>query len=144
MVERSISPVLRRLAGQYPVVTLTGRRQRGKTTLVRSVFSDKSHVSLEDPDTRRYAIDDPRGFLAQHVRGAILDETQRVPELASYLQGMFDADPQPGRFLLTGSHQFELMTQVSQSLAGRTAVLRLLPKALLKSMTTCRRHSTAY
>jgi hypothetical protein len=130
MIERNIAPVLRRLASQYPVITLTGPRQSGKTTLARSVFSDKSYVTLEDPDTRRYATDDPRGFLAQHVRGAILDEIQRVPELASYLQGMVDADPQPGRFILTGSHQFELMTQVSQSLAGRTAVLRLLPFTL--------------
>jgi predicted AAA+ superfamily ATPase len=130
MIERNIAPVLRRLASQYPVITLTGPRQSGKTTLARSVFPGKSYVTLEDPDTRRYATDDPRGFLAQHVRGAILDEIQRVPELASYLQGMVDADPQPGRFILTGSHQFELMTQVSQSLAGRTAVLRLLPFTL--------------
>jgi predicted AAA+ superfamily ATPase len=74
MIERNIAPVLRRLASQYPVITLTGPRQSGKTTLARSVFSDKSYVTLEDPDTRRYATDDPRGFLAQHVRGAILDE----------------------------------------------------------------------
>ncbi len=130
MIERNIAPVLQRLATQYPVITLTGPRQSGKTTLAKSLFADKPYVSLEDPDTRRYATDDPRGFLAQYAQGAIFDEIQRVPELASYLQGMVDADPQPGRFILTGSHQFELMTQVSQSLAGRTAVLRLLPFTL--------------
>jgi predicted AAA+ superfamily ATPase len=130
MIERNIAPLLKQLASQYPVVTLTGPRQSGKTTLAKSLFSDKPYVTLEDPDTRRYAIDDPRGFLAQYAQGAILDEIQRAPELASYLQGMVDDNPQPGRFILTGSHQFELMTQVSQSLAGRTAVLRLLPFTL--------------
>jgi len=130
MIERNIAPVLRRLAGRYPVLTLTGPRQSGKTTLARSLFSEKPYVTLEDPDTRRFATEDPRGFLAQYMRGAVLDEIQRAPEIASYLQGMVDADPQPGRFILTGSHQFELMSQVSQSLAGRTSVLRLLPFTL--------------
>lgn len=130
MIERDIAPVLRRLAGQYPVLTLTGPRQSGKTTLARSLFPDKPYLTLEDPDTRRFAQEDPRGFLAQHGAGAIFDEIQRAPELASYLQGIVDAAPAPGRFILTGSHQFELMTQVSQSLVGRTAVLRLLPFTL--------------
>jgi hypothetical protein len=130
MIERDIVPTLRRLASRYPVVTLTGPRQSGKTTLARSLFFDKPYVTLEDPDTRRFAKDDPRGFLAQYAEGAVLDEIQRAPEIASYLQGMVDADPRPGRFILTGSYQFELMSQVSQSLAGRTAVLRLLPFTL--------------
>lgn len=130
MIERNITPVLQHLASQYPVVTLTGPRQSGKTTLAKSLFFDKPYVTLEDPDTRLYAADDPRGFLAQYAEGAILDEIQRAPQLASYLQGIVDANPRPGRFILTGSHQFELMTQVSQSLAGRTAVLRLLPFTL--------------
>jgi len=130
MIERNIAPVLLQLATQYPVITLTGPRQSGKTTLTRRLFSDKPYVTLEDPDTRRYASEDPRGFLMQYERGAILDEIQRAPELTSYLQGMVDTDPRPGRFVLTGSHQFELMSQVSQSLAGRTAVLRLLPFTL--------------
>ncbi len=130
MIERNITPVLRRLASKYPVITLTGPRQSGKTTLAKSLFSDKPYVTLEDPDTRRYAIDDPRGFLSDYAQGGIFDEIQRAPELVSYLQGMVDTNPQPGRFILTGSHQFELMTQVSQSLAGRTAVLRLLPFTL--------------
>lgn len=130
MIERTITPLLRQLARQYPVITLTGPRQSGKTTLAKSLFAGKPYVTLEDPDMRRFAAEDPRGFLATYQHGAIFDEIQRAPELASYLQGMVDADPQPGRFILTGSHQFELMTQVSQSLAGRTAVLRLLPFTL--------------
>jgi hypothetical protein len=130
MIQRNIAPALQHLASQYPVITLTGPRQSGKTTLARSLFADKPYVTLEDPDVRRFATDDPRGFLAGYPQGAIFDEIQRAPELTSYLQGMVDADPQPGRFILTGSHQFELMTQVSQSLAGRTAVLRLLPFTL--------------
>lgn len=130
MIRRNITPVLQRLASQYPVITLTGPRQSGKTTLAKTQFSDKPYVTLEDPDQRRFATEDPRGFLAAYQQGAIFDEIQRAPELSSYLQGMVDANAQPGRFILTGSHQFELMTQVSQSLAGRTAVLRLLPFTL--------------
>ena len=118
MIQRNIAPILRQLASQYPVVKLTGPRQSGKTTLAKSLFPNKPYLSLEDPDTRLYATDDPRGFLAQYAQGAILDEIQRAPDLTSYLQSMVDADPRPGRFILTGSHQFELMTQVSQSLAA--------------------------
>ena len=127
MISRDIQPLFEQLARQYPVVTLTGPRQSGKTTLAKSVFPNKPYVTLEDPDTRRFAIDDPRGFLAGLHGGAILDEIQRAPELSSYLQGMVDEDPSPGRFVLTGSQQFELMQGVTQSLAGRTAILRLLP-----------------
>jgi len=130
MIERAITPVLVSLARQYPVVTLTGPRQSGKSTLARMVFSDKPYVTLEDPDVRRFAVDDPRGFLSDFPDGAVFDEIQRAPHLPSYLQGMVDADARAGRFILTGSHQFELMTQVSQSLAGRTAILRLLPFTL--------------
>lgn len=130
MIQRDIAPVVRQRAAAYPAVTLTGPRQSGKTTLCRALFPNKPYVSLEDPDQRRLAIDDPRGFLAGLAGGAILDEIQRAPELPSYLQGMIDADPTPGRFILTGSQQFELMSSVSQSLAGRTAVLRLLPFSL--------------
>lgn len=130
MIARNIAPVLQRLANQYPVITLTGPRQSGKTTLAKTIFPDKPYVTLEDPDVRRYASDDPRGFLGDHAQGAVFDEIQRAPELPSYLQGMVDANPQPGRFILTGSQQFELMTQVTQSLAGRTGVLRLLPFTL--------------
>lgn len=127
MVPRAIQPLFEKLASQYPVVTLTGPRQSGKTTLARAVFPALPYVSLEDPDVRRFALEDPRGFFADLPGGAILDEIQRAPELTSYLQGLVDEDSRPGQYILTGSQQFELMRGVSQSLAGRTAVLRLLP-----------------
>ena len=133
MIQRDITPLLASLSAQYPALTLTGPRQSGKTTLARQVFADKPYVSLEDPDVRRFALEDPRGFLGQYPDGAILDEFQRAPELPSYLQTLIDADPTPGRFILTGSQQFELMRNVSQSLAGRTALLRLLPFSLAET-----------
>lgn len=130
MTPRSIRPLFERLATQYPVVTLTGPRQSGKTTLAKSLSPGKPYVTLEDPDIRRFALEDPRGLLSAYQQGAVLDEIQRAPELTSYLQSMVDSDPTPGRFILTGSQQFELMQGVTQSLAGRTAVLRLLPFSL--------------
>lgn len=111
---------------QYPIVTLTGPRQSGKTTLARATF-DLPYVNLEAPDRRRFAQEDPRGFLAGYPTGAILDEVQRVPELASYLQERVDEVKRPGQYLLTGSHNFVIREQLSQSLAGRTALLTLLP-----------------
>jgi len=133
MIERDIAAALLGLSRQYPVVTLTGPRQSGKSTLAKMLFPGKPFVSLEEPDVRRFATEDPRGFLSGYVDGAVFDEIQRVPDLPSYLQGMVDADPRAGRFILTGSHQFELMTRVSQSLAGRTAILRLLPFTLAET-----------
>ncbi len=129
MVPRRLLRQLRALARRHPVITLTGPRQSGKTTLCRATFPRKAYVSLEAPDVRAYAHDDPRGFLSEHRRGAILDEVQRVPELLSYLQVEVDADPEPGRFVVTGSQNFGLGSVVAQSLAGRTAVLTLLPLA---------------
>jgi uncharacterized protein len=133
MISRNITPWLLKLASQYPVITLTGPRQSGKTTLARQQFDHLPYISLEDPDTRRFATQDPRSFLSAFANGAIIDEIQRVPELPSYLQTLVDADARPGRFILTGSQQFELMTQVSQSLAGRTAIVRLLPFTLAET-----------
>ena len=127
MITRTLQPYLLALATQYPVVTVTGPRQSGKTTLCRATFPDKPYANLESPDTRQFAINDPRAFLAQFPDGAILDEIQRAPELLSYLQVLVDADHRSGLFILTGSQQFEMMTTISQSLAGRTALLKLLP-----------------
>lgn len=130
MIPRRIAPELRKAAGSYPIVSIVGPRQSGKTTLARALFPNKPYVSLESPDTRSYALEDPRGFLADHASGAVFDEVQRTPELLSYLQGMVDEDPTPGRFILTGSQHFLMMRDVSQSLAGRTAILTLLPLSL--------------
>jgi len=118
------------LAEQYPVVVVTGPRQSGKTTLCRTVFADKAYVNLEMPDIRQYAIDDPRSFLADYSDGVIFDEIQRAPELLSYIQGLVDEDGQSGRFILTGSQQFEMMHSVTQTLAGRVGLLKLLPCSL--------------
>lgn len=130
MFERCLAPSLERLARGFPIVAVTGPRQSGKTTLVRRVFADKPYVSLEDPAERAFALEDPRGFLARFAAGAIFDEAQRWPELFSWLQGMVDADRTPGRFVLTGSQQFGLLSGVTQSLAGRVGMTRLLPLAL--------------
>lgn len=127
MKPRSLQFYLLRDAGYYPVVTLTGPRQSGKTTLARAAFADHRYVSLEPIDQRRFAQEDPRGFLSGIKGPAILDEIQQVPELLSYLQSAVDEDPAPGRFILTGSHNFLLMSAVSQTLAGRCAILNLLP-----------------
>lgn len=129
-IARQIRPELLSAAKSLPIVTLVGPRQSGKTTLVRDVFPEKPYRTLEDPDVRAFASEDPRGFLGGLEGGAILDEIQRVPDLLSYLQGMVDAHPEPGRFILTGSQHFLLMERVSQSLAGRTAILTLLPLSL--------------
>ena len=129
MLTRSITPTLLRLAASFPVVAMTGPRQSGKTTLARAQFADKPYVSLEDPIERTFANEDPRGFLARFTQGAVFDEAQRWPDLFSHLQGMVDVDRRPGRFILTGSQQFGLIAGVTQSLAGRVGMTRLLPLA---------------
>jgi predicted AAA+ superfamily ATPase len=117
-------------AGEYPVVTVFGPRQSGKTTLAQMTFPNKLYFSLEDPDLRMAAETDPRGFLANLPDGGVLDEIQRLPQLLSYIQGIVDRVKKSGIFILTGSHQPELHQSVSQSLAGRTAVMTLLPFSL--------------
>ncbi|HHQ42184.1 MAG TPA: AAA family ATPase, partial [Chromatiales bacterium] len=131
MLPRHLAPTLREAARHFPVVTLTGPRQSGKTTLVRATFPGHAYVSLELPDERAFAREDPRGFLDRYPGPVILDEVQRAPELLSYIQAAVDEAPdRRGRFILTGSHNFLLREKVSQSLAGRTAVLHLLPLSL--------------
>jgi uncharacterized protein len=127
---RHLEPVLRDRARHYPVVTVTGPRQAGKTTLCRAAFADLPYANLERPDTRDHALRDPRGFLDRYRTGVILDEVQRVPQLLSWIQAEVDERPAPGRFVLTGSHNFELMHSITQSLAGRTALLELLPMSI--------------
>lgn len=127
LINRSVEKTLIHLAAQYPIVTITGPRQSGKTTLSKKCFENKPYVNLESPDVRQFALDDPRGFLNQYRDGAIFDEIQRAPGLVSYLQPLVDDDPREGRYILTGSQQFEVSNTINQSLAGRTALLKLLP-----------------
>lgn len=127
MIKRELQYKLQEMVKKYPVVTLTGPRQSGKSTLLKSTFPDYTYVTVEDPDTRLFASMDPRGFLATYPDKTIIDEIQRVPELFSYIQGHVDKENHEGMYLLAGSHNFLLMQHVSQSLAGRTAILRLLP-----------------
>jgi uncharacterized protein len=127
MIKRFLEKYLLRDARHYPVLTLTGPRQSGKTTLARTTFASHRYVSLEQVDQRRFAREDPRGFLAQFPGSVIIDEVQHVPDLLSYIQGAVDEDPSPGRFVLTGSHNFLLMSRVSQTLAGRCGILNLMP-----------------
>lgn len=126
MISRKLIAKLLNTAGLYPVVVVTGPRQAGKTTLCRAAFPDKAYVSLESLDTREFAHTDPRGFLAEYRNGAIIDEIQQVPGLASYLQTEVDEQPDSGRFILTGSQHFGLSQAISQSLAGRCGLLALL------------------
>lgn len=127
MITRVAESKLRNLAATFKAVALTGPRQSGKTTLAKKSFPDKFYVSLENPDSRQFALQDPRGFLASFPQGAILDEVQRTPDLFSYLQEILDNSTQKGQFILTGSNNFLLQQSISQTLAGRIAHLYLLP-----------------
>jgi len=130
MLKRSAISAALRLAQGFPVLAITGPRQSGKTTLARTLFDGKAYVSLEDPEERSFAATDPRGFLARFPQGAILDEVQRCPDLFSYLQGVVDKRKRMGDFIVTGSQQFGLMSNIAQSLAGRAGLLQLLPFSL--------------
>lgn len=127
MIKRHLEQKLASSARNYPVLTVTGPRQSGKTTLVRKTFPKYAYVSLENPDDRKFALEDPRGFLNQFQGPVILDEVQRTPDILSFLQERVDKEDCPGRYVLTGSQNFLLMEKVTQSLAGRTALFKLLP-----------------
>jgi predicted AAA+ superfamily ATPase len=126
MIARTLTSKIIALAQKFQVITLTGPRQSGKTTLVKAAFPALPYVSLEEPDIRQIALADPRGFLSNYPAGAILDEIQNTPDLFSYIQKLVDENRQL-QFILTGSSNFLLMEKISQTLAGRTAVLHLLP-----------------
>jgi predicted AAA+ superfamily ATPase len=130
MFQREIESELLELAKSYPVVTVIGPRQSGKTTLVRHAFPKKPYVNLEAPDIRERVLEDPRGFLEGFPEGVVLDEIQRVPILISYIQVFVDEQNKRGLYILTGSHQLELQQAITQSLSGRTALLHLLPMSL--------------
>lgn len=130
MIQREAEKEIRALATQFKAVAVVGPRQSGKTTLVRFIFKDKEYVNFENPDVRLYALEDPRGFLANYPNGAVFDEAQRVPELFSYLQQILDESATNGLFIITGSNNFLLQENISQSLAGRVGYLNLLPLTL--------------
>ena len=130
MIKRAIQKELALAAKEYPVVTISGPRQSGKTTLARMNFPEHAYCNLEDPDTRRLATKDARAFFKHYPAPVIIDEVQKVPELLSYIQGLADATKLRGQYILTGSHQLSLQKAVSQSLAGRTALLELLPLSI--------------
>lgn len=127
IIPRLAASAVERLAKGFPVVAITGPRQSGKTTLTRQLFAHKPYVSLENPDQRQFASEDPKRFLAQFSDGAVIDEVQRVPTLFSWLQGLVDDRQRMGDFVLTGSSQFELVRHMTQSLAGRVGRVELLP-----------------
>jgi len=130
MISRILSLELKKLLGEYPVVTILGPRQSGKTTLAKHYLANFNYRNLEQPDVREFADQDPIGFLADAGDPLIIDEIQRVPKLLSYIQSIVDKDNTIGRYVLTGSHQLQLREAISQSLAGRTAILNLLPLSI--------------
>jgi uncharacterized protein len=127
LIKRELSNSINNSMHGFPVVTITGPRQSGKTTFAKMNFPDYEYVSLENPDSREYATSDPKDFIKRYSNKVIIDEFQRVPELSSYLQGHIDEINEPGMYILTGSIQFEYLRSVSQTLAGRTIILKLLP-----------------
>ena len=127
MIERSIEEKLRQMTSKFPVVTLTGTRQCGKSTLLRQRFNEFKYISLEDIDHRQFALEDPRGFLMNFGSPLVIDEAQYAPDLFSYIQTRVDEKNEAGMYILSGSHNFLLMERISQSLAGRTAVMKMAP-----------------
>jgi uncharacterized protein len=127
MIDRQLENELHLLKSEFPIIAILGPRQSGKTTISQKVFPDYEYVTLEDIDYREFAQNDPRGFLDRYKEKIILDEIQRVPQLMSYLQSHVDKMKENGKIVITGSHNFLLMEQISQSLAGRVGITKLLP-----------------
>ena len=136
MIRRQASQLLVQMSKGFPIVALTGPRQSGKTTLARQAFPDKPYFSLEDPEVRQRLAADPKQFFAILPSGAVLDEVQRCPEVFSYLQGLVDERARMGEFVITGSQQFGLLDNITQSLAGRVGLLQLLPLSLAELTAT--------
>ena len=129
-IERQITAAVRQSLLEMPIVTITGPRQSGKTTLAQKVAPNFTYVNLENLDEQEFAANDPRGFLNRYGEGSIIDEIQNVPTLFSYLQTVTDSRGIKGQYILTGSQQFSLLSNITQSLAGRTALYRLLPLSI--------------
>lgn len=127
MINRDIASKIKQLSEKFPIVTVTGPRQSGKSTLLKHIFSDWRYVSLENPDMRSFASEDPNGFIKTFDNHVIIDEAERVPSLFSYLQTHIDDINETGMYMLAGSRNFHLMAAIDQSLAGRTAIMKLLP-----------------
>ena len=127
MINRGIADKIKQLSEKFPIVTVTGPRQSGKSTLLKHIFSDWRYVSLENPDMRSFASEDPNGFIKTFDNHVIIDEAERVPSLFSYLQTHIDDINETGMYMLAGSRNFHLMAAIDQSLAGRTAIMKLLP-----------------
>jgi len=126
-IDRNLSSALIKIFDKYPIIALTGPRQSGKTTLLKSLLVDYEYVSLENPDNRNFADNDPNGFLLRYSSKVIIDEAQRVPQLFSYLQTKVDESGEMGQYVLSGSQNFHLMQEITQSLAGRVALFKLFP-----------------
>jgi len=141
MINRQLSEAIKAALAYYPILSITGPRQSGKTTLLRNLFQEYRYVNFEEPDNRQYALEDPRGFLDQYDQYVIFDEAQRVPELFSYLQAKVDRDKVMGQYLLSGSQNFLLLENISQSLAGRVGLFRLLPLSLAELRSDDQHHA---
>ena len=127
MVERTLSKFISKNGKKFPIISVTGPRQSGKSTLIKNLFPKYKYINLEDADIREYAEEDPRGFLESQGTKVILDEAQRVPVLFNYIQGIVDKTNKPAQYVLSGSQNFLMMESISQSLAGRVALFKLLP-----------------
>lgn len=139
VINRELKHYLKKLSQQFRAIAVMGPRQSGKTTLVKETFPDYAYVSLENIDTRKIALEDPRGFLSAYsqAKGVIIDEIQEAPDLLSYMQGIIDQEYRPGYFIITGSQHFLMYEKITQSLAGRIALLTLLPLSISELKEAC-------